>query len=662
MYGAWGFDAAGQDSSLRPGDDFFGRINGGWLARAVIPPDKSTVGVRALISDTTEARLHSIMTGAASTAGHQPTDLEGKVGAYFRAFMDSTAVEKRGIAPLEPLLDSVRAANTRERIAALMGRTNRDFTGSLFSMYIDVDLKDTKIYSLYLNQRGLGLPDRDYYLKPAFAAQRDAYQRYAATLLHLLEWPDADARARDIMAFETAIAKASWTKVQQRDPNAEYNPMTVAELAKLAPGFDWQAWLASGGLAKVSRVVVGEKSAFPKLVDVFAHTSIETLQAWEAFTIADNASVFLPAAFGHAYFEMRLAALSGQQAEQVRWKRAVHAIAGGDYGAGDRFDRFGSVGFGVGQLYPARYFPPTTKAKIDSLVTALKAAFHARIATLDWMSQATREQALKKLDTYQIKVGYPDHPRDYSSLLIRDDDLLGDARCAGALDWQFYVDRFDGPVDRTDWLMTPQTNDAYNGSLRDIVFPAGILQPPVFDANADMAINYGAAGAIIGHELMHGFDDAGRAIDADGVLRDWWQAADAKAFEARAKMLAAQYSVFQVFSGIHVNGELTLGENIADLGGVVLALDAYRLSLGGKPAPVIDGFTGDQRVFIGWAQAFRRKATDDAIKRQVASDPHSPPAFRVNGPMRNIDAWYAAFGVGSSDKLYVPPEKRVRIW
>ena len=311
---------------------------------------------------------------------------------------------------------------------------------------------------------------------------------------------------------------------------------------------------------------------------------------------------------------------------------------------------------------PEPLLTPTTKAKIDSLVTALKAAFHARIATLDWMSQATREQALKKLDTYQIKVGYPDHPRDYSSLLIRDDDLLGDARCAGALDWQFYVDRFDGPVDRTDWLMTPQTNDAYNGSLRDIVFPAGILQPPVFDANADMAINYGAAGAIIGHELMHGFDDAGRAIDADGVLRDWWQAADAKAFEARAKMLAAQYSVFQVFSGIHVNGELTLGENIADLGGVVLALDAYRLSLGGKPAPVIDGFTGDQRVFIGWAQAFRRKATDDAIKRQVASDPHSPPAFRVNGPMRNIDAWYAAFGVGSSDKLYVPPEKRVRIW
>ena len=340
----------------------------------------------------------------------------------------------------------------------------------------------------------------------------------------------------------------------------------------------------------------------------------------------------------------------------------MHAVAGGDYLAGDRFDRFGNLGWGVGQLYSAQYFPPEAKAKIEALVLNLKAAYRARIEKLDWMSPETREKALKKLDTYRIKVGYPDKPRDYSKLVIRDDDLLGNVQRAGEADWSFYVARLPQPVDVDDWGMTPQTNDAYNGSLRDIVFPAGILQPPMFDANADPAINYGAAGGVIGHELTHGFDDQGRKFDSDGKLEDWWTADDAKTFEARAAVLGSQYSKYEPLPGVHVNGDLTMGENIADLGGLTLGLEAYHASLAGKPAPVIGGLTGDQRVFLGWAQAWRGKVRDDAVRRQVVSDPHSPRMYRVNGVVRNLDTWYDAFGVKPGDSLYVAPEDRVRIW
>ena len=354
--------------------------------------------------------------------------------------------------------------------------------------------------------------------------------------------------------------------------------------------------------------------------------------------------------------------LAGQQQQRVRWKRAVLSVSGGDFGVGDRFGTFGTMGWAAGQLYTAKYFGPDAKAKIETLVHNLVAAYRVRLNNLDWMSPATKAEAIKKLETYAIKVGYPDHPRDYSKLTVLDDDLVGDVRRAGEADWAFYVGRYNGPVDRDDWGMTPQTNDAYNGSLRDIVFPAGILQPPVFDAAADPAINYGAAGGIIGHELTHGFDDQGRKIDAAGALRDWWTKEDAAKFEARAKLLGEQYSTFEPLPGVHVSGDLTMGENIADLGGLTLALEAYHASLNGKAAPVIDGRTGDQRVFLGWAQAWRGKVTEDYVKRQVVSDPHSPRQFRVNGVVHNIDAWYAAFGVKPGEKLYVAPDKRVHIW
>jgi putative endopeptidase len=665
QYGAWGYDSAGMDKATKPGDDFFRYANGAWLDKAQIPPDKPAVSFRLQMTDRTEARLHDMLEAAAAKAPHQPADLEGKVGAFYKAFMDEARVEALGAKPIEPELAAVRVAKSRDDLAALMGRDNSDFDGSLFNFGIDVDLKDPKHYAVYIGQGGLGLPDRDYYLQAGFAKQKTAYQAYVAQMLKLVGWADADARAKDVVDFETKVADASWTKAQDRDPVATYNPMTIAELRKTTPGFAWKGFLAEADLASVPRVIVAENTAFPKLAAVYAATPLETLQAWQAFHIADNAAPYLSKAFTDAYFDMHDKTLSGQAEQRARWKRAISAVSGGDFGVGDRFSTFGTMGWGVGQLYTAKYFGPDAKAKIEALVGNIKAAYRARLEKLDWMSPATKKEALKKLDTYTIKVGYPDHPRDYSKLAIADDDLIGDVRRAGAGDWAFYVGRYDGPVDRSDWSMSPQTNDAYNGSLRDIAFPAGILQAPMFDANADPAINYGAIGGVIGHELTHGFDDEGRKIDATGALRDWWTKDDAAKFESRATRLGAQYSTFHPLAGqpdVHVQGDLTMGENIADLGGLTLALDAYHASLGGKPAPVIDGWTGDQRVFLGWAQAWRGKVTDDYVKKQVVSDPHSPRQFRVNGVVRNIDAWYAAFGIKPGDKLYVAPKDRVHIW
>jgi putative endopeptidase len=662
QYGTWGFDSAGADMGKKAGDDFFRFANGAWLDRVQIPADKPAYSLRLAMTDLTEQRLHDLIEESAKKAEQKPATTEGKVGAFYKSFMDEARIEKAGAAAIKDKLAEVQSARTREALAALMGRQNADFHGAIFGVGIDVDVKEPKRYAVYLGQAGLGLPDRDYYLKPDFATQKAKYQAYIAQLLHLLDWPEADKRAGEIVGFETKVAEASWTKTQQRDPIATYNAMTIAELEALAPSFAWRPFLASAGLEKLERAVVAEKSAFPKLASIYAETPVETLQAWQAFNIADHAAPYLSKAFGDALFEMRNKTLSGQKEQQVRWKRGVHAVSGGDYGAGDRYDRFGNLGWAVGQLYSAKYFPPAAKAKIEELVGNLKVAMHERIKGLDWMGEATKVEALRKLDTYNIKVGYPDKARDYSKVEIRDGDLVGNVCRAAAADWAFYVQRLPGAVDMTDWGMTPQTNDAYNGSLRDIVFPAGILQPPMFDANADSAINYGAIGAVIGHELTHGFDDQGRKFDAEGKLHDWWTAEDAKTFEARAAVLGAQYSKFEPLPGAKVNGELTMGENIADLGGLTIALDAYRASLKGKPAPVLDGLTGEQRVFLGWAQAWRGKLRDDAIRRQVVSDPHSPRQYRVNGVVRNIDAWYEAFGVKPEEKLFVDPKERVRIW
>jgi putative endopeptidase len=657
FYPPFGLDLSAVDASTSPRADFYQHVNGQWLARTAIPADQPGIDTFYEIFERTEDQLHSLLRAAAANVPAQPVTVREKVGAMYAAFMDETRIEDLRATPIEPELVRIRAAASRGALAFIMGAGSTDFFGSFFAPSIDIDVKDPAHYAILLNQSGLGLPNRDYYLNADFAKQKAAYQDYVARLLSLIQWPDAKAHAAAILALETRIAEASWPLSQQRDFAALYNPTATKDLATLAPGFPWADFLAGAGLAGKTRVIVGEKSAFPKIAAIFATTRFDTLQAWLAFTTADRAAAYLSTPFQQASFEFRDKTLSGQRQIRARWKRAVAAVAGTSCG-----NCFGTLNWAVGQLYVARYFTPATKAKAQSLTTELLHAFHTRIENLAWMGPATKTEALKKLDTYTVKVGYPDHPRDYANVAITSDDLIGDVRAAAAADWAFYVNRSAGPVDRTDWVMSPQLVNAYNGSLRDIVFPAAILQPPFFDPAADDAVNYGSIGAIIGHEMTHGFDDSGRALDAAGALRDWWTKADADAFKQRADLLGAEYAAFEPLPGLHIKPDQTMGENIADLGGVVIALDAYHASLNGKPAPVLGGLTGDQRFFMSWAQGWRIKASDDAIRESVVSDFHSYDKFRAIGPLQNVDAWYAAFDIKPGDKMYRAPELRAHIW
>jgi putative endopeptidase len=660
QYGAWGFDLSAMDRSVQPGNDFNRYASGAWLDRTAIPADKALFTLRMTMNDAIETRLHDLMESAA--AGAKPGTLEAKAGAFYRAYMDESRIQAAGKTAIAAEIKAINDAADHTALAHLMGRNTAGFYGSIFALNEDADLKNIHRYAIYLGQAGLGLPDRDYYLKPDFGAQKAAYQTYVAQLLSLLGRKDSAASAAAVVKFETRIAAVSWTKVEQRDLDKIYNPKSRAELKALAPAFPWDVYLKGADLGAVNRVIASEVTAIPKIAAVFAATPMSVLKAWQAFTVTDNAAFYLSEPFSAARFQFRNHTLLGQPAEPVRWKRALHAVGGGDCTGDDRVDCFGNMGFGLGQIYTDHYFSPAAKSKIEALVSNVKAAMRVRLEQLDWMTPATKQEALSKLDTYQIKVGYPDKPRDFGGLEIRADDLIANVRAAAAWDWRYYVNRLNSPVDRADWSMTPQTNDAYNGSLRDIVFPAGILQPPMFDPDADPAVNYGGIGAVIGHELSHGFDDEGRKLDAKGELRDWWTAQDATEFNTRAKKLAAQYFSYQPVPGTHINGDLTLGENIADLGGLNVALEAYHRSLNGQAAQMLDGFNGDQRVFLGWAQAWRGKAREDYVRKQVVSDPHSPRAFRVVGPTRNIDAWYAAFGVKPGDAYYVEPDQRVRIW
>jgi putative endopeptidase len=656
-----GLDLTALDAATKPGNDFFQYANGAYLARSVIPADRPVVSRRFEMTDRMEGQLHALLQEVSRDVAEQPGDNRGKTGAFYYSFMDEPTIDRVGVAAIAPELAAIRAAKTPSDLAGLMGQSAAGFYPAIVSPYIDSDLKAPDRYAVYLNQSGLGLPDLDYYLKPDFAQQRQAYAEYITKLLTLIGWDDPAGAATRVVAFETAVAQDSWDKAKLRDPTTQYNPKSPAELAALAPGVDWAALLGESRIGDRDRLIVGQPDAFTRLAATYGATPLDTLKAWMAFRVADAAAPYLPKAFDDAHFDFRDKTLNGQAQQAPRWRRGMLAVAGGDCGANPG-SCFGTFNWGVGQLYAERYFPAETKQRIEVLVSDVKAAFHNRIQHLDWMGPATRAEALKKLDTYTIKVGYPDKWRDYSNLVIRRDDLVGNVRRAAAADWQFYVDRSKGPVDKGDWGMTPQTNDAYNGSLRDIVFPAGILQAPMFDANADPAYNYGAIGGVIGHELTHGFDDQGRTIDASGALRDWWTPADAAEFKRRAAILGAQYAQFEPVPGVHIKPDLTMGENIADLGGLTLGLDAYRASLHGAKAPVVDGLTGDQRVFMGWAQVWAGKMTPEAIRNLTTSDPHSYRKYRVNGVVRNIDAWYAAFGVKPGDSLYIAPEKRARIW
>ena len=648
--GAWGFDLTGVDPKAKPGDSFFDYANGAWDARTVIPPDKARFGSFNALGDKTEDQVYAIINDAAKSGASPATDV-GKIGAIYNAFMDEARIEQRDVAPITDDLNKIRDARTKPDIAALMGRSRGGrFGASFFSVWVDEDQKEPTRHALYGSQSGLGLPDRDYYLKDAFKDKKEKYHGYVARMLDMIGWPDAPKRADEIVALETRIADASWTRAERRDIDKTYNPLMPAELEAYAPGFSWSTFLAAAQVGEARRIVVQELTAFPKLATIFAETPLDTLQAWQAFRVADQAAPFLSKRFAEARFEFRDKELGGQQQDRPRFRRGIRLVSS-------------TVGELVGKEYVARYFPPASKAKMEELVGQLRRALHDRIERLPWMTAETKAKALEKLSMFGVKIGYPNKWRDYSALTIDPTDLVANVRRSSEFKWAFAVSKLTKPVDPEEWSATPQTVNAYYSATRnEIVFPAGILQAPFFDPNADSAINYGGIGGVIGHELTHGFDDQGRKSDGRGMLTDWWQPADAARFQAEAARYGAQYDSYSVAPGVNVNGAVTMGENIADLGGLLLALDAYRASLRGQGAPVLDGLTGDQRVFLGWAQVWRDKSRPDALKRQVATDPHSPARFRIDGPMRNIDAWYDAWGVKPGDKLYLKPEDRVRIW
>jgi putative endopeptidase len=646
--GTWGYDLSARDTTVSPGADFFQYANGGYLKTLEIPADRTRYGAFDVLNELSQNRMRAVVETAA--ADKAATGERAKVGVLYRSFVDEAKVNALGAKPMAGDLARIRAIKTKGELARQMGATMGAFGGSLFSAGIAEDAKDPDHYAVYLGQAGLGLPDRDYYLEPQFAAQKAKYEQYVATMLKLAGWPKPAQNAKAIVAMETEIARSSWTRADRRDDIKMYNATPVADLGKLAPGFDWTAFLQGAKLAKVNQVVVQEKTAFPKIADIYARTPLETLKAWAAFNLADQAAPYLSKPFDDARFEFRAKALGGQKAQQPRWKRGVTLVDG-------------QIGEALGKLYVDAYFPAESKAKMLDLVGDIRTAMRARIEKLDWMSPATKGKALDKLTSLRVKIGYPDKWRDYSGLAVKDGDLYGNVERASAFDWNFRVGRLGGPVDKAEWGMTPPTINAYyNPTGNEIVFPAAILQPPFFDPNGDPAINYGGIGGVIGHELTHGFDDQGRRYDAKGRLTDWWTPEDAKRFEAEATKLGKEYAAFEVLPGAKINGDLTMGENIADLGGLLLALDAYHASLKGQPAPIVDGLTGDQRVFLGWAQVWRGKTREDRMRQLLVSDPHSPNQARVDVPVRNIDAFYEAFGVRSGEKMYVAPSDRVRIW
>jgi putative endopeptidase len=647
-YGTWGFDLSGEDPSVAPGKDFFRYANGVWWDKEVIPADKVRYGNFDTLAVLSEARTRLLIEAAGKGQSDDPD--AAKVGAAWRAYMDQAKVDGLDAAPLKPDLDAIRAERSRRDVARLMGRSATSFLPSAFDLDIDADQRAPTRYAVYIDTAGLGLPDRDYYLSPAYADKLAAYRAYVETQLTLIGWPDPKRSADAVVAFETRIAKVSWSRAQERDVEKTFNRMSLKALTAYAPGFDFRTYLAAADLPNTKSLVVGAKSAFPKVAEIVAATPLPTLKAWQAFHVADAASPYLSDRFVQVRYQFRNKTLGGQPEIQPRWKRAVAFV-----------NR--SLGEDVGRMYVAKYFTPDAKAKMDALVGNIETALHARIARVAWMSPQTKAKAEQKLSMLTIKIGYPAKWRDYSAYRVTDDDLYGDAERAGAFEWERKVKRLDQPVDKLEWGMTPQTVNAYyRATNNEIVFPAAILQPPFFDPDADPAINYGGIGAVIGHEMTHGFDDQGRKFDGQGLMQDWWTKDDAAKFEAAARRLGAQFDQYDAAPGVKVKGDLTMGENIADLGGVLLALDAYHASLHGQPAPVIDGLTGDQRVFLGWAQVWREKIRDETLRQRLHTDPHSPAVYRVNGTIRNIAGWYDAFDVKPGDKLYVAPADRVHIW
>jgi putative endopeptidase len=656
MYGTWGVDLTAIDKSVKPGDDFFLYADGSWLKTATIPADRVGTGSFQDLTVLSEQRVKGIAAELDTRKYASLSPEEKQLRDLYDSFTNVAAIEAAGLKPVQHDLDFYAHLDSYDAIAKAMGDPSHE-AGSLFATTINADPKNSNAYVMFVTQSGLGLPNRDFYLRDGadMAAIRDAYQKYLGTMLGLTGAKDAAARAAAVYALEVEIAKLHWPAADRRDADKTYNPMTFAQLEAYAPGFPWQSFFAAEGLSSKSphgdrTVIVRENTAFPGLAKLFAATPIPVWRDWLTLHYLHAMSPYLPKRFDAADFDFYGKTLANQAQQLDRAGRGAQFLDA-------------RLGHPLGKLYVARYFPPSSKAKVEELISNILKAYDADIRTLPWMTEATRQKALDKLHAFRPHVGYPDKWRDYSGLKIVRGDLVGDVERSDVFEWHYRLDRIDQPTDRTEWNMTPPTVNAYyTQTYNSIFFPAAILQPPFFDPNADDAVNYGGIGAVIGHEISHGFDDQGSKYDGAGLLQSWWTPEDRKAFEARVAMLGAQYDSYEGLPGIHVNGKLTMGENIGDLSGITIALKAYHISLDGKPAPVLDGFTGDQRFFLSYAQIWRAKDSDGYTRQRLLSNPHSPPHFRAVGATRNVDDWYTAFDVKPGDKMYLPPDKRVNLW
>ncbi len=642
-YGTFGFDTAGLDPAVAPGDNFYQYANGTWAKNTAIPADKSNYGMFTVLDDLSKERTRSII-------DEQAKDPNSKIGHAYNSYMDQAAVEAKGLAPLEPWLTEIRSLASKSGLAALYAKGDEIGISSPFRMYVGQDDKNPEQYILGMIQGGLGMPDRDYYLsnEPKLADTRAKYLQHLTNVLTLAGEQNAAARAKAILDFETEIAKAHWTRTDSRDADKTYNKLTLAELEKTAPGFDFTA-LVHGIGANVNEVLVAQPSAFTGEAAAIRKAPLSVLKDQLLVRSIDGYAPYLPKAFDDENFAFYGTTLNGTPQQEDRWKRAVNFTVG-------------ALGDEVSQLYVEKYFPPETKAAADRLVKNVIAAMGRRIDQLEWMGAATKAKAHAKLAAFTPKIGFPTQWRDMSGLEIRGDDLLGNAMRSNRFDHAYSVGKLGGPIRRWEWGMTPMTINAYaNFGLVEIVFPAAILQPPFFDPNADDAVNYGGIGAVIGHELSHHFDDQGAKYDSTGKLIDWWTPGDTKEFTARLDKVEQQFNAYEPLPGMHVNGKLTMGENVADLAGLTVAHDAYLASLGGNAPPVIDGTTGDQRFYFGWAQVWRRNYREANLRQRLLTDPHSPSEQRAN-IVRNMDPWYSAFDVEPGQSLYLAPADRVRIW
>jgi predicted metalloendopeptidase len=648
---ASGIDLAAMDRSVRPQDDFFRFVNGAWLARTPIPPDRASYGSFEALYDRTEADLRAIVEDAARQGGPPGSDSR-KIGDFYAAFMDERLVESLGMRPLAGELASIDAVRTRADLARAFARLLKIGCDAPLAAFTEGDFKAPRTVTLFVYQGGLGLPDRDYYVSDdaKLAEYRAKYVTFLSAMHRLAGLPGPDVAAADVMAIETHLAKNQWTNVETRDMGRMYNKVAAADLGAQFPGFDWAAWMDELRVASLPAVIVAQPSYAKAFAAAVNDWPVDRWKPYLKASLVRGYAPYLPKAFVDARFEFYGRTLSGTPEQRPRWKRAVAAIDG-------------NLGEMLGKLYVERRFSPEAKARMEQLVANLQRAYRDGIDRLEWMSPETRAQAQAKLAAFTAKIGYPKKWRDYSAVRVAGDDLVGNMMRAQAAEFEFQMAKAGKPIDRDEWGMTPQTVNAYYNPVRnEIVFPAAILQPPFFDMAADDAVNYGAIGAVIGHEMGHGFDDQGRRFDGTGVMRDWWTEADSRAYQQRTARLVAQFSSYEVLPGLKVNGELTLGENIGDLTGLTIAYRAYHLALGGRPAPVLDGFTGDQRFFIGWAQVWRSKEREDALRQQVLTNEHSPSMVRANGPLGDVPEFYDAFGVGPGDRLFIPPDRRVTIW